>query len=382
VPLGALLSGGIDSGTIVALAQAAMNSQSQQADLSIHPSPNSQLKTISIGFEEPGYDEAVLAAELARSIKTDHHPIGFAAQDFDDYPTIMRHLEEPQCSATAVPIYRLYQACRAAGLTVVLTGEGSDELFGGYHWHKGDALVRPLLRLPALFRAGLASSPLPMSAAARRVLRGGALALPERYQTWLTVSSPEQRHRLFTVDLNNELKGNGPNPLLVGWADKLRHLATDIPLHQTMWLETQTRLVDFINFEVDKMSMAHSIEARVPFLDHRLWEFCAALPANFKLRGQTEKYLLRQAVRGALPETTRSRRKVGLASPYAAWLRAKRLPAWAESALSPTAIQRAGLFDSSAVQQLRKAHQNGQPGQSALFMGILSTQLWFDLFIR
>jgi asparagine synthase (glutamine-hydrolysing) len=130
------------------------------------------------------------------------------------------------------------------------------------------------------------------------------------------------------------------------------------------------------------MSMAHSIEARVPFLDHKLWEFCAGLPAGYKLRGRTEKYLLRQATKAVLPEAVRVRRKKGLAAPYAPWLRAERLPEWAETALAPQTIRRAGLFKPETVQALRQAHQAGQPGLGPLLMGVLSAQLWFDQFIQ
>jgi asparagine synthase (glutamine-hydrolysing) len=160
----------------------------------------------------------------------------------------------------------------------------------------------------------------------------------------------------------------------------LAALQTDNPFHQALWLETQTRLVDFINMEVDKMSMAHSVEARVPFLDHKLWEFCAGLPPRYKLKNRTEKYLLRRATRDILPEATCTRPKKGLASPYAYWLRSERLPDWAETALSAEAIKKAGLFNTVAVRQLRLAHQAGRPNLGSLLMGVLSTQVWFTTF--
>jgi asparagine synthase (glutamine-hydrolysing) len=130
------------------------------------------------------------------------------------------------------------------------------------------------------------------------------------------------------------------------------------------------------------MSMAHSIEARVPFLDHKLWEFCAGLPVGYKLKGRTEKYLLRQATKTLLPEAVRTRRKKGLAAPYALWLRGDRLPDWAETALAPQFIRRANLFKVETVQALRQAHQAGCPGLGALLMGVLSTQVWFEQFIE
>jgi asparagine synthase (glutamine-hydrolysing) len=382
-PLGALLSGGLDSGTLVALIQAGLDCPDGAGDTpSTVLKAGHQLKTVSIGFEHPAYDEAPLARSLAQFIGTEHHSITFTARDFDDYPIVMRHLEEPQCAATAVPIYRLYQACRQAGLTVVLTGEGADELLGGYHWHKGDALLRPLLRLPGLLRRMLASAPGPMSTAARRVLVRGARDIPGRYRDWLEVGSQDDRPRVLSSEVRGHLSQNGSDPLLADWAEKLLGLQTTAPLHHMLWLETQTRMVDFINFEVDKMSMAHSIEARVPFLDHKLWEYCAGLPAHYKLKGRTAKYLLRLAAKDILPAATRQRRKKGLASPHADWLRSTTLPDWAEAALSPAAIKAAGLFSPTVVQDLHRAHQAGQPSLGPLLMGILSTQVWYECFMK
>lgn len=129
------------------------------------------------------------------------------------------------------------------------------------------------------------------------------------------------------------------------------------------------------------MSMANSIEARVPYLDHHLWEFCATLPAHYKLKGRIEKYLLRLATRQILPDSTRTRRKKGLASPYAHWLRAARLPEWAEEALSATALHKTTLFDPKRVSTLRQEHQAGRPNLGALLMGVLSTQVWHQTFL-
>jgi asparagine synthase (glutamine-hydrolysing) len=387
VPLGALLSGGLDSGALVALVQAGLpklgpgGSRPPTGD-----ETNQKLKTVSIGFEHAAYDEASPASELAQYIGCEHHPITFAAADFNDYPAIVYHLEAPQCSATAAPIYKLYRACRQAGLTVVLTGEGADELLGGYHWHRGDALVRPLLYLPATLRQALAASPLPMSAAARRVLTRGARDIAVRYRDWLEIEGETYRCKLLSPEVSHSLSQNGPNPGTLRWAEKLLEVGSAAPLHQTLWLESRTRLVDFINFEVDKMSMAHSIEARVPFLDHKLWEFCATLPPRYKLKGRVEKYLLRRATRAILPEATRARRKKGLAAPYADWLRSTRLPDWAETALSERHIRQAGLFNPEAVQALRQAHRanldvTGRTNLAPLLMGVLSTQVWFEHFI-
>lgn len=367
VPLGALLSGGLDSGALAALAQAHLPRR---------------LKTVSIGFDQPGYDEAAPARELARFIGAEHHALTFTARDFNDYPTVLRCLEEPQCSATAMPIYRLYQACRQAGLTVVLTGEGADELLGGYHWYRGDGLARRLLPWPGWLRRLLAASPLKMSPAARRVLVRGHGDVARRYQDWLEIPGAEFGPALLAAGIAAELAKLGPNPLLANWSERLAQLHAESPLQQMAGLEAQTRLVDFINFEVDKLSMAHSVEARVPYLDHKLWEFCATLPAQYKLKGRVEKHLLRQAALNLLPEATRRRKKLGLAAPYGAWLQASRLPDWAETALTPGAVRQAGLFNAETVSRLRRAHQAGQPNLGPLLMGVLSTQVWVELFLR
>src|SRR5579859_6052495 len=358
VPLGALISGGLDSASIAALLQA--------------HSPE-RLHTFNIGFEQPGYDEARYASLAAAHIGTQHHQVRFRADDFDRYPDVLAHLEEPQCSATALPIYLLYQACRAAGLTVILTGEGADELLGGYHWFQGDAQARPLLGWPGPLRRALAASPLPMSEAGRRVLRAGTADHLARYAEWQDVGDGGQ---VLAPEV-----GRQP-ALLEAWRQSPggEQSGRD-PFRQFQYFELHTRLVDFINFEVDRMSMAHSIEARVPFLDHELWEFAARLPSAALTGGPAPKALLRAAMRDRLPAATLARRKQGLAAPHAAWLRQARLPDWAESALDERALRANGYFDPDAVARLRAEHQAGRANRSRVLMGVLSTQVWHAQFI-
>ena len=358
VPLGALISGGLDSASIAALLQA--------------HSPD-KLHTFNIGFEQAGYDETPYAARAASHIGTQHHQVLFREADFDRYPEVLGHLEEPQCSATALPIYLLYQACREAGLTVILTGEGADELLGGYHWFQGDARARRLLGLPRVVRNLLADSPLAMSDAGRRVLRGGETDSLARYVQWQGIGAAE-------AVLAPEL-GNLP-PILAAWREDFTAPAAGRdPFRQFQYYEAHTRLVDFINFEVDRMSMAHSIEARVPFLDHELWEFAARLPSAAVTGGREPKELLRRALRPELPAETLARRKQGLAAPHSAWLRRARLPDWAETLIDGPALGRTGYFDPAGVGRLRAEHQAGRANHSRVLMGVLSTQLWHAQFI-
>ena len=358
VPLGALISGGLDSASIAALLQA--------------HSPD-RLHTFNIGFEQPGYDEARYAALAAAHIGTQHHQVLFRAADFDRYPDVLAHLEEPQCSATALPIYLLYEACRAAGLTVILTGEGADELLGGYHWFQGDAQARPLLGL-----AG-AAAPADRRQPAAHV-RGRPARAAGRPGGWAgALCAVAERGRRAGV-LSPEL-GRQPGAL-AAWQPELSGAVNGLdPFRQFQYFETHTRLVDFINFEVDRMSMAHSIEARVPFLDHELWEYAARLPSAALTGGPAPKALLRAAMRAELPAEILARRKQGLAAPHSAWLRQARLPEWAESLLTAPALRANGYFDADAVQRLRAAHQAGRANHSRVLMGVLSTQLWHEQFI-
>jgi asparagine synthase (glutamine-hydrolysing) len=256
---------------------------------------------------------------------------------------------------------------------VILTGEGADELLGGYHWFRGDAQAQRLLELPSPARALLAASPLRMSPAARRVLRSGERDLVRRYALW---------------------HGAGPAPDFLGpalraaadpvaaWPDTYNgDLKRAGSFRHLQYVEAHTRLVDFINFEVDRMSMAHSIEARVPFLDHELWEYAARLPAGLLLRGQP-KDLLRQALGPLLPRAILARRKQGLAAPYGAWLRRPRLPDWAEAALSAQALARTGYFEAASVARLRAEHQAGRHDHARRLMGVLSTQVWHQQFLE
>jgi asparagine synthase (glutamine-hydrolysing) len=141
-------------------------------------------------------------------------------------------------------------------------------------------------------------------------------------------------------------------------------------------------MIDFINFEVDRMSMANSVEARPPFLDHELWEFCASLPPECKLSPNGNKLLLREGMTGRLPPVVVSQPKRGLAAPHAEWWRGSRLPAWAEEALHPTALDVTGYFNPAEVIRLRDLHRSGRADTSRLLTGVLTTQLWYQEFLK
>ncbi len=357
VPVGSLLSGGVDSASLAALL-------TEQSGSAIH--------TFSIGFAAASHDERAEARATARYLGSRHHELIFEEDDFDKLPRVVRRLQRPQCSATSVALYVLYQACQEAGFKVIMIGEGADELLGGYHWFDGDRRLRPLLWAPRLLRNLLARLPLPVSAGGRRVLARGSAVPAARYALWQETGQPGQRRSLLQV--------GGAPPIHRQWGDEYREaLQGRHPLNQFIYLDSQTRMVDFINFEVDRMSMAHSVEARPPFLDHKLWEFCAGLPPSLKLTAGGNKLLLRNAMAGHLPQAVRARQKRGLATPHADWWRRDRLPAWAEEALHPVSLSQTDIFHTPTVNRLRQEHQRGVADHSRLLMGVLTTQIWYEL---
>ncbi|MGB1250826.1 MAG: asparagine synthase (glutamine-hydrolyzing) [Candidatus Promineifilaceae bacterium] len=355
VPVGSLLSGGIDSSALAAL---------------LTESSGDAIDTFHIRFDAASHDESARARQVAEAIGSRHHELGFGSAEFDHLPTIINHLEMPQTSMTSIAIYLLYRACRDAGFKVIMTGEGADELLGGYHWFDGDRRVRPLLKLPQALRRQLARLPLPISTAGKRVLAGGNADAIARYALW------HQRNR--PSDLAQLLQHPATLPPLHTLAASLQSLA---PLHQFLSLDTHGRMVDFINYEVDRMSMAASVEARPPFLDHTLWEWCAKLPPEVKLTGEGNKLLLRWGMRELLPKGIWNRPKQGLATPHSAWWRQPKLPAWAEEAIHASSLAETGYFNAKFFQTLRQTHQSGKRDLSPLLTGVLTTQLWHDAFL-
>ncbi|MFZ1507676.1 MAG: asparagine synthase (glutamine-hydrolyzing) [Anaerolineae bacterium] len=360
VPVGALLSGGLDSSGLVALMRR------------LH---GQTVHTFSIGFEVPGapqYNERPFAELAARHLGSEHHAITFTLADFDLLPAAVSHLEQPLASATFLPLYRLYAACHAVGIKVILTGEGADELFAGYGWYRGERLAHSLERLPAPLRRQAGRLPGAwLSLAARRVLALGATAdLHARYQAW------QQIGNLNVADLLNpdlHTAGEATAPLL--------HPPASSRLGQMQALEAQTRLPDFINAEVDSMSMAHSVEARVPYLDHHLWEAVMGWPEMWRQAwGQPEKWLLRKTLAPLLPAAIVQRRKQGLASPHSLWWQQPRLPAWATDAISSRSLRQHGLFQAAAVADLLRRQRAGQPGIASYLTAVLSTQVWTSTF--
>jgi asparagine synthase (glutamine-hydrolysing) len=256
-----------------------------------------------------------------------------------------------------------------------MTGEGADELLGGYRWYQGEQRLRPYFRIPHAIRRLLAISPLVKSPEIKSMLQLGSPDFIQRFFLWQGAARLDQITRLLDTP--------APRPFSEILYDQYRTELRGLhPFNQMLFIESRTRLVDYINFQVDRLSMSHSVEARPPFLDHLLWEFTCRLPSQMKLTPQENKYLLRLGLQNLLPQPVIQRRKKGLSSPNISWWRTNKLPDWAEEVLLPGALIEAGYFNPSEVIRLRQAHQSGRENLQGLLTGILTTQIWHDIFIK
>ena len=363
VPFGAFLSGGLDSSTVVAL-------MSQMLD--------SPVQTFAVGFEG-GAGELPYARLVAERWGTEHHEVLVSAEDFvDRLETVVWHLDQPIADEACFPNLVVSELA-AKHVKMVLTGEGGDELFAGYARYSFERLS-PLFRAlpgPARRLAVAGSDRLPQLRRAKIALR--ALCEPEearRLTTWFPLFNEERLAGVLTADAKRAT--NGP-----AWGVFAEHLgridARDV-VSRMLYVDTKLWLPDDLLARGDKMSMAASLEARVPLLDHALVEFAASLPTRYKLRGKTRKYLLRQVASKWLPEEVLTRKKEGFPTPIAEWLRGPARDLLRDH-LSPAAVRRRGLFDAGYVERLIEEHEQGFANHGSLLYGLLTVELWFRGYV-
>ncbi len=354
VPLGAFLSGGVDSSAVVAMmAQAG----------------GEPVKTSSISFGQPEFNEAAWAEQVAKRYGTDHEVREVSPDDFSLVDRLAGLYDEPFADSSAIPTYRVCELARSR-VTVALSGDGGDEGFGGYRryrWFAQEERVRRLL--PKSLRGplfGAAGSLYPKLNRAPRFLRAKAtfqsLALDplEGYLDSVAVVKTSQRERLYSNSFHRELQGYRAVEVLRGHAAN----APDEPLLQAQYLDFRTYLPGDILTKVDRASMAHSLEVRVPVLDHPLMEWAAGLPPGLKLRRGEGKYLFKQALRPHLTDDILYRRKMGFGVPLAHWFRGPLAQRVRDELLAPELLD-SGLFDPDAIRRLIDQHQAGDWDHSA-----------------
>jgi asparagine synthase (glutamine-hydrolysing) len=362
VPVGVLLSGGIDSCALTALAAA---------------ESGYRVSTFSIGFEESSFDELGQARLVTERYGTDHHELILRPDAVDLLPKLVDAFDEPFGDSSALPTY-LVSALAADTVKVVLSGEGGDELFGGYYTYVADRLAprvgraAPFLR-PLVERLPSSSQKVSFDYKAKRFVRGAHLPPVERHHAWKEIFSPEVQRQLLVAP-------RGSDPLDHYRARYAETEGAD-ELARLQDLDLGVYLVDDLLVKTDRASMAHSLEARVPFLDPVVAELALALPTKQKVRGFQKKRLLRKAVAPLLPREIVRGRKQGFSIPVAAWLRGDLAP-FARDVLSNETVTRQGLLRPEAVIRVLDDHISGREDLSRQIWGLLSFTLWFDRYAR
>lgn len=361
VPVGVLLSGGVDSTALAAMAA---------------EESGEGVKTFSIGFEESGFDELGRARLVAERYRTDHHELVLRPDAVELLPKLVEAFDEPFGDSSAVPTYLVSQLA-AGEVKVALSGEGGDELFGGYYTYVADLLAPRLGRLATLASPLIEALPSSNGKAsfdykAKRFARAAHLPALERHHAWKEIFSPDRRAALL-------------GDLVPDWdpVDVYRERYAEThgaePLARLQDVDLGIYLVDDLLVKTDRSSMAHSLELRVPFLDQRVAELAFGLPRQLKVRGFAKKRLLRRALAPLLPKEILHGRKQGFSIPLAAWLRGPLEP-FAREVLAPSVLARQGCLDPAVVTPMIDAHCAGREDLSRQLWGLMAFTLWFDRY--
>ncbi len=371
VPLGAFLSGGIDSSAVVAL----MSEES-----------STPVKTFSIGFEEQDFSELHHARRVAEHVGADHHEFIVRPDALEVLPLLVEHYGEPYADSSAIPTYYVARETRKH-VTVALNGDGGGESFAGYERYAAMRLAERYHRIPALLRETVvrqAIELIPSSETKRsrirdvkRFIQAASLPKVERYLRWVSVFDSEAKQDLYTEDFRQQTRGVSAAGMLDPWFARANGSGI---VDAALLTDIMTYLPNDLLVKVDIATMANSLEARSPFLDHHVIEFAASLPEQFKLRGLTTKYLLKRMLKQLLPAENLDRRKMGFGVPIGHWLRGKLQPFLRETLLAEASLSR-GLFRPEAVRRLVELHTRGERDHSHQLWTLLMLELWFQRFI-
>jgi len=361
VPLGAFLSGGVDSSAVVAL----MAEASKQA-----------VRTCSIGFDHPDYDETRHAAAIAGRFATDHRTRIVSSDDYGLIDTLVRAFDEPFADASALPTYRVSELARET-VTVALSGDGADEAFAGYRrltFFQAEERVRGLLPLGlrrsffgALGRAYPKLDWAPQYLRAKSTLEGLGRSSEEAYALAVGVTGPIARRRLYTERAVGELQGHRAEDRYIA---AMQAAPARDALDRAQYADLKIWLPGDILTKVDRTSMAVGLEAREPLLDYRLVEFAARLPVSMRVRGGTGKWLMKRAMRRYLPDDILFRRKMGFVTPISQWFRGP-LAAEARRIARGSALLEMGWFDEKALDSIVVDHQSGRSDHGRLLWQLM-----------
>jgi asparagine synthase (glutamine-hydrolysing) len=372
VPLGAFLSGGVDSTAVVAAMSSLMGRP---------------VATTTVTFGERAFNEAPHARTVANVLATDHEEVVVRPSAMDILPRLVWHLDEPFADSSALPTYYVAQAARRR-VTVALSGDGGDEAFAGYQWRYGLNLLEARLRgwLPRPMRRGLLgplagiwpkADRLPRPLRWKFLLRNLSLDPEEAYFNDMSLFTPADKHLLLTDTFRRSVNGHDPFTTFKSHFDRVRGLDH---LRRILYVDLKTWLPNDILVKMDRMAMANSLEVRSPLLDHHVIEFAASLPPEMKYRGRTSKYLLKRYAERRVPASVIHRPKMGFSIPLAAWLRGEMRPMAEDLLLSRRALGRE-YFNASAVRDLWTSHQEGRRNHAHHLWALMVLELWHRQFI-
>ncbi|MCP2621209.1 asparagine synthase (glutamine-hydrolyzing), partial [Candidatus Aminicenantes bacterium AC-334-E05] len=372
VPLGVFLSGGIDSSTVTYL----MSKVS-----------NSKIKTFSIGFEEQSFNELEYARVVAEHIKSEHTEFVVKSKMVKELvPVLMEYLDEPLADASIIPTYIISKLAREF-VTVALAGDGGDELFAGYDTYKAYQIARLYRKVPKFLRDSIikrivyflpaSSKRLSFEFKAKKFISGIDYPPEISNYIWWGAYNPSERDRLFSEELKSLFKDDPYSPVFY----HLKNYKPENMLDRLAYLDIKLYLQDDLLVKVDRMSMANSLEIRVPFLDHTFVEFATSIPSNLKLNGLKTKYILKKAMEPHLPKKVLYRKKIGFDIPLGVWIR-KELKDFVLEVLSRENLNRHGFFNYSYIEKILKEHFSGKHNHRQLLWPLIIFQFWYNRYIN
>lgn len=372
VPLGILLSGGVDSSTVAAFAT---------------QFSTEKVKTFSIGFEEDSFDESKFARQVATHLDTEHYEEKLSVEKAADLISeIGTWLDEPMSDGSLIPTFLLSRFVRKH-VTVALGGDGGDEIFAGYPMYFGHKVANLYGKIPRFFRSGLIEpvvNNLPVSTKnlsfdykAKRFVAASKYDTVTRHHSWFGSFSIDEQSSLLSKDV----QASTSDDIYKGARELLEICDAHDEIEKMQFLDINFYMAEDILTKVDRASMAVSLEVRAPFLDPRVAQFAAQLPLEYKLKGNKGKYILKKAVEPLLPKEILQRPKKGFGIPIAEWLKG-RLNPLLHDLLAPERLKNQGLFDAAFVQKLITEHESGAASHHKQLWTLLVFQLWSDNFLK
>lgn len=346
------------------------------------------VKTFSMGFKDEAFNELPYAREVAEQLHTDHHEFVVEPSAVEILPTLVRVYDEPYADPSAIPTYYVSQFSREF-VTVVLNGDGGDELLGGYARYRFGALHSLLMNALELHQGtkvvtdcvadwltGLVPSSDGIRTKQSRLTRL-LQPLSQQYLGRVSYFTPAQKAWLYTPEFNKTVRAHNSRDVMARWFDEAQAMTQ---LDRLLSVDTHSYLPDDLLVKVDRATMAHGLEARSPLLDHKVVEFAAALPIRQKVRNGETKYVLREAMRGTLPDPVLTREKKGFAVPIDRWFREECRELLRESLLNTRATER-GYFQPTHIQNLIHEHEQGKANHGARLYALLMLELWHREYV-